>query len=398
MNSAPLQLKKNQDRRLRFGHCWIYSNEVDTNATPLKDFEAGQPVDVLNHQGKWIGSGYVNPHSLICARLVSRDKAHPLSRSLIVHRLKIALALRQRFYATPHYRLVFGESDGLPGLVVDRYGDYLVVQITTAGMEAIKEDILAALEKVLKPQAVLLRNDGAIRESEGLERYTESVGGDFPETLDLREHNLPFQVPASTGQKTGWFYDQAFNRGRLMPYVKRARVLDVFSYVGAWGVQAAIQGAAEVTCVDASRTALDAAANNAALNGVSERFHVHLGDAFAVMRELRAERQRFDVVLVDPPAFIKRRKDLKEGELAYRRVNQLALQLLSKDGILVSSSCSHHMSADALLQVVQQAGRHTDRSLQLLEQGYQAPDHPVHPAMPETAYLKTFYFRALPSF
>ena len=398
MNLAPLRLKKDQDRRLRFGHCWIYSNEVDTQATPLKAFEPGQLVDIFNHQEKWVGSGYVNPHSLICARLVSRDKEHPLSESLIVHRLNIALSLRERFYKTPHYRLVFGESDGLPGLVVDRFGDYLVVQITTAGMERMKAEILAALQKVVKPAGVLFRNDSSVREMEALEFYVEKAGDAFPELLDVQENGLSFQVVAEGGQKTGWFYDQAFNRQRLTPYVTGARVLDVFSYVGAWGVQAAAHGAEQVLCVDASKPALDAVESNAQLNAVAEKVQVHRGDAFEVMRELRSSQERFDVVLVDPPAFIKRRKDMKEGELAYRRINQLALQLLARDGILVSSSCSHHMSRDGLLQLTQQAGRHTDRSLQLLEQGYQSPDHPIHPAMPETAYLKTFYFRSLPAF
>ncbi|MEJ1364404.1 MAG: class I SAM-dependent rRNA methyltransferase [Candidatus Sedimenticola sp. (ex Thyasira tokunagai)] len=398
MNAIPLRLKKNLDRRLRAGHCWVYSNEVDTAATPLKEMAPGQSVDILSHQGKWLGSGYANPHSLICARLVSRDREHPLTASLLVHRLKMALGLRRRLFAKAYYRLVFGESDGLPGLVVDRFGDYLVVQITTAGMEQMKQEIVAALEKVVKPTAVLFRNDTQIREMEGLERYVEPALGDWPEQLEVEENGVHFQVPSREGQKTGWFFDQAANRQRMAPYVGGKRVLDVCSYVGAWGVQAAAQGATDVLCVDASATALDAVDANAALNGVTEKVAGLQGDAFDALRELRAERQRFDVVMLDPPAFIKRRKDIKEGTLAYRRLNQLGLQLLSRDGILVTSSCSHHMSRDSLLQVVQQAARHTDRSLQLLEQGQQGQDHPIHPAMPETAYLKAFYLRVLPAF
>ncbi|MEJ1404211.1 MAG: class I SAM-dependent rRNA methyltransferase [Candidatus Sedimenticola sp. (ex Thyasira tokunagai)] len=398
MNAIPLRLKKNLDRRLRAGHCWVYSNEVDTAATPLKEMAPGQSVDILSHQGKWLGSGYANPHSLICARLVSRDREHPLTASLLVHRLKMALGLRRRLFAKAYYRLVFGESDGLPGLVVDRFGDYLVVQITTAGMEQMKQEIVAALEKVVKPAAVLFRNDTQIREMEGLERYVEPALGDWPEQLEVEENGVHFQVPSREGQKTGWFFDQAANRQRMAPYVGGKRVLDVCSYVGAWGVQAAVQGATDVLCVDASATALDAVDANAALNGVTEKVAGLQGDAFDALRELRAERQRFDVVMLDPPAFIKRRKDIKEGTLAYRRLNQLGLQLLSRDGMLVTSSCSHHMSRDSLLQVVQQAARHTDRSLQLLEQGQQGPDHPIHPAMPETAYLKAFYLRVLPAF
>ncbi len=398
MNFAPLRLKKNEDRRLRAGHCWIYSNEIDTAVTPLKSLEPGQPVEVFSDRQKLLGTGYVNPHSLISVRLVSRDHRHPLSGSLIVHRLKVALSLRERLYAKPFYRLVFGESDGLPGLVIDRFGDHLVIQITTAGMERLKAEILAAVVKVLRPAGVLFRNDSPARELEGLDRYVEDALGGWPEMLTVEEHGVRFSLPGEAGQKTGWFFDQAANRGRMIPYIKGKRVLDVCSYVGAWGVQAAVKGATEVICVDASSTALDTVDLNARENGVAEQVAGLHGDAFDALRELRQAHERFDVVLVDPPAFIKRKKDTKEGVLAYRRLNQLALQVLSKDGILVSSSCSHHMGAEALLHEIQQAARHTDRSLQLLERGFQAPDHPVHPAIPETAYLKAFYLRVLPSF
>ena len=398
MDAVPLKLKANEERRLRAGHCWIYSNEIDTRATPLKGMPPGAPVEIFSARDKRLGSGYVNPHSLIAARLVSRDLRHPLSGSLIVHRLKVALALRQRLYEKPYYRLLFGESDGLPGVVIDRFGDYLVIQITTAGMERLKNELLAAVVKVLNPVGVLFRNDTASRQLEGLDCYVEDALGGWPETLLVEEHGCRFRVPAEGGQKTGWFFDQAVNRDRMQAYVKDQRVLDVCSYVGAWGVQAAAAGASEVICIDASAAALGAVAENATENGVSGRMSGLQGDAFDALKALRQEQERFDVVLLDPPAFIKRRKDVREGTRAYRRINQLALQLLNRDGILISSSCSYHMGAEALLQEIQQAARHTDRSLQLLERGFQAPDHPVHPAIPETAYLKSFSFRVLPSF
>jgi 23S rRNA (cytosine1962-C5)-methyltransferase len=397
MSIAPLRLKKGQDRRLRFGHVWIYSNEVDIKATPLRGLEPGLPVEILDHSGQWLGWGYANPHSLICARLVSRDREHPLSASLIVHRLKVALALRERLHERPYYRLLFGESDGLPGLVIDRYGDLLVIQITTAGMERMRDDILAAVEKVLKPAAVLFRNDGAVRELEGLERYVEDALGTVPDRVELEEHGARFRVSPREGQKSGWFYDQADNRRTMARYLRGGRVLDICSYVGAWGIGAVAAGAEEAVCVDVSARAVSMVEENAGLNGMEQRVSAVQGDAFEVMKQMRSEKERFDLVVVDPPAFIKRRKDIKEGTLAYRRLNQAALQLLSKDGMLVSSSCSHHMSRDSLLQTLQQAGRHTDRSLQLLQEGQQAPDHPVHPAMPETAYLKSFYLRVLPT-
>ncbi|HOW76396.1 MAG TPA: class I SAM-dependent rRNA methyltransferase [Candidatus Competibacteraceae bacterium] len=394
---APLRLRKNEDRRLRAGHLWVYSNEVDVEATPLRDFQPGQPVTIQASNGKFIGTGYINPHVLLCARLVSRDSEHPLNASLLVHRLNVALRLRERLYAQPFYRLVHGEGDGLPGLIVDRYGDQYVAQLTTAGMERMKEDVLAALQKVLKPQTVLWRNDSPVREIEGLERYVVDAVGEISETMTVEEDGLRFQVAARTGQKTGWFYDQRDNRARLDRYIRDRRVLDVFSYVGAWGIRVAAHGAREVQCVDSSAPALELAAANAALNGVSDRVQFQQGDAFEVLKALREARQRFDVVIIDPPAFIKRRKDLKEGTLAYRRINEMAMQVLERDGLLVSCSCSQLFPREALQETLLQASRHLDRNLVILEQGRQGPDHPVPPAIPETDYLKAVFARVLPA-
>ncbi|MEJ2346340.1 MAG: class I SAM-dependent rRNA methyltransferase [Gammaproteobacteria bacterium] len=393
----PLRLKKNEDRRLRAGHLWVFSNEVDAARTPLTGFEPGQPVELQASNGRSLGSAYVNPHSLICARLVSRDAAHPLGESLLVHRLQVALSLRERVYAQPCYRLVYGESDGLPGLVVDRFDSVLVVQITTAGMERVREQIVAALVKVLRPSAVLLRNDSPVRELEGLTGYVEPVLGEVPAQVDLEENGVRFRAALAAGQKTGWYYDHRDNRARLARYVSGRRVLDVFSYIGAWGVQAAVAGAAEVVCVDGSRTALDQLAANARLNGVAGRVHGERADAFDVLKSLREARERFDVVVLDPPAFIKRRKDVKEGVEAYRRLNQLAMRVLSRDGILVSASCSFHLQRAELQRLVLQSARHLDRNVLLLEQGGQGPDHPVHPAIPETDYLKALITRVLPA-
>lgn len=393
---APLRLKKNEERRLRAGHVWVYSNEVDTAATPLKAFAPGQQVQLLAHNGKSLGNAYVNPNSLICARLVSRDAGYRLDRSLIVHRLNVALALRERLFATPFYRLVYGEADQLPGLVIDRYGEVCVVQCTTAGMEAVKDEVLAALDKVLHPTGIVWRADSAVRQLEGLDSYREVLGR-VPEQVEVVEHGAHFSVSLLQGQKTGWFYDQRMNRARLRDYVNGMRVLDVFSYVGAWGVQAAVAGAAEVMCVDASEAAVEQIHANAAANGAGERVATILGDAFEVLARLRADQQKFDVVVLDPPAFIKRKKDARAGEQAYHRLNQLGMQVLAKDGILVSASCSQHLAEAQLQNILLQSSRHIDRSLQVLERGHQAPDHPLHPAIPETAYLKAFFCRVLPS-
>ncbi len=395
MELASLYLKKHEERRLRNGHLWVYSNEVDTVRSPLTDFTSGQPVSIIANDGKPLGTGYVNPHSLICARLVSRSLKYTLDRSLLVHRLKVALSLRERLFDKPFYRLVYGESDSLPGLVVDRFGDVLVVQLNTAGMEAVKVEVLAALEKVLKPHAVLWRNDSSARELEGMERVVEPALGEVPEIVEIEENATRFEVPLLSGQKTGWFYDHRMNRQRVQQLARGMRVLDVFSYIGGWGIEAATAGAEHVVCVDSSAKALDQVERNAVLNGVADRLESIQGDAFEALKALRAEREKFDMVIVDPPAFIKRKKDVKKGVEAYRRLNQAAMQLLGKDGILVSASCSYHLQRDTLRDLLHQSSRHLDRTMQIIGQGHQGPDHPVHPAIAETDYIKCLFGRVV---
>jgi len=391
----PLLLKPQEERRLQAGHLWIFSNEVNVGATPLTAFTPGAHVQVRSSHNRFLGYAYVNPRTLISARLLGRDPDYPPGRSLLVHRLRVALALRERLYAAPFYRLAFGESDLLPGLVVDRYGDVLVAQIGTAGMEAMKQEILDALVKVLAPRAILWKNDSAIRELEGLERYVETAFGEVPDFVEVPEGGVTFRVPLASGQKTGWYFDQAGNRAMLMRLVRNARVLDVFSYAGSFGLQAARAGAVEVTCVDSSAAALEHAAATAAANGLEAE--LLQGDGFDVLESLHADRRRFDAVVIDPPAFIKRRKDHPKGLAAYRRLNQLALQALDRDGLLLSCSCSYHLGPGELTDAVQRAARHLGRFAQLIGVGAQAPDHPVHPAIDETRYLRAFLFRVTDS-
>jgi 23S rRNA (cytosine1962-C5)-methyltransferase len=287
------------------------------------------------------------------------------------------------------------------------------VQIGTAGMERLKNQIQQALEQVLGCEALLFKNDGSTRDMEGLSSYVEAARGRFDELSLVVEDGLEFQVPLAEGQKTGWFFDQAANRRALVKYVREgARVLDVFSYVGAWGVRAAHSGAREVLCVDSSAAALELAASNAERNsrnardggnarggvkagdgGNAGKLTTLKGDAFDVLEDLAKKRVRFDVVVVDPPAFAKRKKDLPKALAAYKRLNQLAMQVLGDDGILVSCSCSYHVSAEDLQDAIAKAARGADKHLQILEMGGQAPDHPVHPAIPETRYLKTYFCR-----
>ena len=385
-----LRLKRNEDRRLHAGHLWIFSNEVDTRQTPLTKFKAGDLVRVLAHNDRALGLAYVNPQSLISARML--ESWNLPDAAWLATRIRAALALRERLYSTPYYRLVYGESDGLPGLVVDRYGSACVVQIGTAGMEKLKHEIRQALEEVLHCEALLFKNDSAAREMEGLPSYVEAATGSFEESGKVLEDGLEFRAPLALGQKTGWFFDQAANRRALPKYVRRgARVLDVFSYVGAWGVRAAHSGAREVLCVDSSAAALELAVSNAERN--KTKVVAVRGDAFDVLEDMGKSGARFDVLVIDPPAFAKRKKDLPKALAAYKRLNQLAMQVIADDGILVSCSCSHHVSAAELQDAIAKAARAADKHLQILEMGGQSPDHPVHPAIPETRYLKAYFCR-----
>jgi 23S rRNA (cytosine1962-C5)-methyltransferase len=396
MSHPVLKLKRGEDRRLRAGHLWIFSNEVDTAATPLTQFEPGAAVQVLSDRDQFLGYAYVNPRTLIAARIVGRDPAYPLDASLLVHRLRVALALREKLYREPYYRLVFGESDGLPGLVLDRYGDTVVAQSGTAGIDRLRAEVEAAVEKVIHPTTFVWKNDSAARELEGLARVVGVRVADewtaAPAEVSVREQGVEFVAPLADGQKTGWFYDQAANRERLRRYLAPgARVLDVCSYVGAWAITALKGGAGAATCVDSSQTALDYVARNAAANAVA--VDVIKDDAFDALKALQESGARFDVVILDPPAFAKRKKDAPQAQAAYRKLNQLALPLIERDGLLVSCSCSYHMGADELLAAIQGAARHSSRFVQVLELGGQSPDHPVHPAIPETRYLKSFFCR-----
>ena len=393
MDLPLLTLKPQADRRLKLGHLWIYSNEVDVEKSPLKSFSMGQQVLVAASNGKPLGVALMNPNALICGRVVNRDVNHPLNKSLLVHRIKQALALRELAFDQPYYRLVYGDSDLLPGLVVDRFGDYLVVQIASAGMEQAKGEIVDALVQVLKPTGVLLSNEHSARVLENLPEYTEVAYGEVPESVELMENGTRFMAPVRGGQKTGWFYDHRVNRAQLQQYAPGKRVLDVFSYIGGWGIQAAVAGASEVFCVDASASATDAVLANATLNGVEERVAAIQGKAIDVLKQMIVDQERFDIVVLDPPAFIKKRKDQKAGEAAYRHINELGMRLLGRDGLLVSASCSMHLAKDTLLEIVRSSGRHLDRHVQIIGQGGQGPDHPVHPAIPETDYLKAVFAR-----
>jgi 23S rRNA (cytosine1962-C5)-methyltransferase len=370
-----LSLRPREERRVRAGHLWIYSNEI---AAPegFAQIAPGSLCRVFDARGKPLGTGYVNPHTLISVRLLTGDAAAAIDADWFQRRLESALALRQRRYPSPHYRLVFGEADGLPGLVIDRYGEVLAVQMSTAGMDALKAPLLEALQRLLQPKGLSL---------------VDEILGEVPEQIEVEESGLRFQVPLLAGQKTGWFFDQRHNRDRFSVYARDARVLDVFSYAGGWALRALQAGAREALCVDRSDAALAAATASAGLNGLS--LETRCGEAMDVLRALRAEARSFDTVIVDPPALIKRRKDHEKGLEHYAALNRAAMQVLAPDGILIACSCSHHLEEAELQRLLLREARRLDKRLQILESGAQGPDHPVHPAIPETRYLKALVAR-----
>lgn len=391
MSYPDLFLKKNEDKRLRQGHLWVFSNEVDCQRSPLEQFAAGDLTVIKDSSGKELGIAYVNPSALICARLLSRKPNAAIGGNFFKARITQALLLRERLFDQPYYRLVFAESDGLPGLVIDRFGSVLSVQITSAGMERHKALLVEILVELLQPSAVLLKNDNSQRQIENLPLEPELAYGELPERLIIEENGARFAVNVVEGQKTGWFYDHRYNRARLAGCVRGMRVLDLFSYAGAWGIPAAMAGAAEVICVDSSESALALAAESAELNRVRDKMQFVRSDVFEYLKQAREQNLHFDAIVLDPPALIKRKKDFKAGYEAYRRLNHLALQVLSNNSILVSASCSHHLSRENLHEILRSSARHIDRHLVFFADGGQGGDHPVHPALPETSYLKSFF-------
>jgi 23S rRNA (cytosine1962-C5)-methyltransferase len=390
---APLVLRKGEERRLRVGHDWVYSNEIDTSRTPLRGLAPGQAVEILGQRGQWLAHGYANPRSLIAVRVTSRQRGCPFSRAELERRLGAALALRERLYPGRCYRWVYGESDGLPGLVVDRYGEFAIVQINTAGMERWRTEIVESLAALGSLRGIRLRCDSPLRELEGLPAYTETVHGTVPEEVEIAENDIRYIVPLAEGQKTGWFYDQADNRARARALLRSGLVIDGYCYVGGWGIAAALAGAERVVCVDSSERALDYVQRNAERNGVASKVGVVRADVEEALRDIRGK-ERPGTLILDPPAFVKRKKDLEAGKAAYVRLNQLALDCLPAGGFLISCSCSQHVDRDAFLRVLQTAACRGDRALRLLFEGGQSADHPVHPAMPETRYLKALFMYA----
>ena len=394
MNDLPTErphvyLQAGGDRRVGRGHPWAYSNEIRMDAA-AKALPPGALVTLLRMDGKPLGVGMFNPHPLIAVRMLARDARAAIDADFLARRLERALLLRERLFDGPWYRLVHAEADGLPGMVIDRYEDAVVLQVNTAGMDALTPSLLAAVDRVLAPACVVLRNDAPARTQEGLERTVEVVRGRVPEAgLTVRENGLAFPVDPVGGQKTGWFYDQRPNRTFAARLAAGGRMLDAYCYGGGFAVSAAATGAAAVVGVDSSDAALALARAAADRNGVAGICTFERGDAFAALEARAAARERFRLVVADPPAFAKVKKDLPTALRGYRKLARLAAAVVEPGGFLVIASCSHAVDAAAFADEVAAGIARAGRSGRILRAAGAGPDHPIHPLVPESAYLKS---------
>lgn len=382
-----IPLLPGRQKRVLGGHPWVYSNEVQMD-TAAKAVPAGSLVRLVEAGGAPLGIATFNPHTLIAARLLTRDPAAVIDGSFLAGRLKRAAELRGRLFDRPFYRAVHAEADGLPGLIVDRYGDAVTVQTNSVFMDRHLPDILAALDSVLEPAAVILRNDSTQRALEGLPEETRLVKGSVDGPIALEENGSTFFADPLGGQKTGWFYDQRDNRAFVARFAGGARVIDFFSYNGGFAVQCARAGARLSVAVDRSQPALDLAARAAGANGVAGVFEARRADAFHEMERLGAAGETFDVVIADPPAFVKAKKDLAVGCRAYRKMTRLAARLVTPGGILLAASCSHNVDPPTFAEQVARGLTDAGRTGRILRVSGAGPDHPLHPHLPESAYLK----------
>jgi 23S rRNA (cytosine1962-C5)-methyltransferase len=383
-----IRLQASRHQRVRSGHPWVFSNEVQMDAA-AKALPPGGLVRLVADNGQRLGIATFNPHPLISARMLTRDSDAVIDVEFLATRLARALALREKLYPAPYYRLVHAEADGLPGLVIDRYADTLVVQVTTAGMEALSPALIEALDRIVAPTNIVMRNDAPIRSLEGLPLTVDIVRGAIDGPIELHENGCKFFADPLGGQKTGWFFDQRDNRAFAAALAKDLRVADFYSFSGGFAVAAAAAGAAHVTAFDRSQPALDLAAQAATASGVAERCDFVRGESFALLQDLAKAGETFDMVIVDPPAFVKSKKDLHTGVRGYRKLAKLAAALVAPDGILLCASCSHHVDAPTFSDVVRRSIAEARRTGRILRSAGAAPDHPVHPFLPESAYLKT---------
>jgi 23S rRNA (cytosine1962-C5)-methyltransferase len=390
MSHPVVRLRPKEGRRARSGAPWIFSNEIEMSAK-TKALKPGTLVSVIGADEREFGTGYFNAQSLIGIRLLEKEKDAPIDAAFFAKRLKRALALRTALYDAPFYRLVHAEGDDLPGLTIDRFGDTLSVQITTAGMERLLDPLLAALDQVIAPKTVVLRNDAPSRGLEGLDNYVRNAKGDAAR-ITVEENNVRYFADLSSGQKTGWYYDQRDNHAFMASLAKGKTVLDAYCYAGGFGLAAAKAGAKDVTGIDSSQAALTLAEEAAAANKLSSKASFVKADVFEELERLWTAKESFGIVIADPPPFVKAKKDLEPGAKAYRKLARLSANVTAPGGFLFLASCSHNIPMERFVEECSAGILRSGRKAALIRQAGAGCDHPIHPALPETAYLKALVY------
>lgn len=387
-----IQLKQGHNRRVKSGSPWVFSNEIDMNEE-AKSLPNGALVRLQDSSSTFLGVGTFNAHSLISFRKIANDPQTVIDKAFIAKRLRQSVALRDTLVNSPFYRLIHSEADGLPGLIIDRFDTIIACQLNTAGMDRLKEEIVAAIDEVLSPTCIVLRAESTARKLEGLDPLYEIAKGKLPDTVDVRENGISFFADLKEGQKTGWFYDQRENRSFIGRLATGKRVIDFYTYAGGFALHMGIGGAKEIIGVDRSESSLALAAKAAKANGLADKCSWIKENAFDVLERMNREKEKFDIVVCDPPAFAKVKKDIAAGLRGYRKMARMAAGLVGKNGFLALGSCSHHVKPDEFLKECGRGVNEAGRTGRLLLQSGAGPDHPVHPQLPETAYLKMLVFQ-----
>lgn len=395
MEYAIATLKKGEGRALKAGGAWVYDNEIES---VMGHFEDGDLVLVRDFDGYGLGKGFINRHSKIRIRMMTRNPEQEIDREFIHNRVKAAWEYRKKTVDTSSCRVIFGEADWIPGMVVDKFSDVLVVQALALGIDRMKETVIEELEKVLAEDGVSIRgvyerSDAKEREKEGMERVKGFLGDPFDTNVEIVENGVRYLVDVKDGQKTGFFLDQKYNRLAIQKLCKDARVLDCFTHTGSFALNAGLAGAKEVIGVDASELGVHQAERNAKLNGLEHTVRFTCADVFDLLPDLEKKGEKFDVVILDPPAFTKSRNSIKNATKGYREINMRGLKLVKDGGFLATCSCSHFMSYELFTQTIAQAAKSVHKRIRQVEYRTQAPDHPILWAADESYYLKFYIFQ-----
>ena len=395
MEYAIATLKKGEGRALKAGGAWIYDNEIES---VMGHFEDGDLVIVRDFDGYGLGKGFINRHSKIRIRMMTRNPEQEIDREFLHNRVKAAWEYRKKTVDIGSCRVIFGEADWIPGMVVDKFSDVLVVQALALGIDGMKETIIEELKSVLKEDGVSIRgvyerSDAKEREKEGMERVKGFIGEPFDTNVEIVENGVRYLVDVKDGQKTGFFLDQKYNRLAIQKLCKDARVLDCFTHTGSFALNAGLAGAKEVIGVDASELGVHQAELNAKLNGLENTVRFTCADVFDLLPDLEKKGEKFDVVILDPPAFTKSRNSIKNATKGYREINMRGLKLVKDGGFLATCSCSHFMSYELFTQTIAQAAKSVHKRIRQVEYRTQAPDHPILWAADESYYLKFYIFQ-----